>query len=428
MRHPLIIVVLLMAAAACSSPDRARQAGSPVAPSAATTAAATLISSGGNLGPMDVAFPSRADAFQFRNELEAKYQTGLNRGATLTYVDREGDVVWTQEYIRYRANFCDHATAVARVMAIIDGGAAGPICADNREFIVLFPPRDQVLDFRRQLETKYQQMGRAQQPTFVDIEGSVIWTQEYMRYRVNRCDHTTAVQKVFAQIDGGAPSATCGPTCAYVFSPGGRDLSGAQQTATTDLVGQPGGCGWTAVSDAPWLTFSADYAQGRDGVTIPYTVAQNVSGGPRVGRIRVVWDGGGFTSHIVNQDGSSFITTFVLTDPFRSGSQPTTECHLRSTATPCTFTATSNLPGAGGYTYTWTVSYLYGTTEKTSTITGPGATYTITDACGAPDAAATGAASDLNVTLTVTDSAGNTQTVRSGEGMQPALRIVKFTC
>src|ERR671913_349924 len=100
MRHPLIIAVLLMATAACTSPDRARRAGSPVAPTAATTAAAMLISSGGNLGPMDVAFPSRADAFQFRNELETKYQTGLNRGASLTFVDREGDVVWTQEYIR----------------------------------------------------------------------------------------------------------------------------------------------------------------------------------------------------------------------------------------------------------------------------------------------------------------------------------------
>ena len=428
MRHRIIIAVLLMAAAACSSPDRARRAGSPVAPTAATTAAAMLIRSGGNLGPMDVAFPSRIDAFQFRNELETKYQTGLGRGTTLTFVDREGDVVWTQEYIRYRANFCDHATAMARVMAIIDGGAAGPICADNQEFVVLFPPRDQVLDFRHQLETKYQQMGRAQQQTFVDIEGSVIWIQEYMRYRVNRCDHTVAVQKVFEQIDGGAPSATCVPACSYVFSPGGRDVNETQQTTTADLVGQPGGCGWTAVSDASWLTFSTDYASGTNGVTIPYTVAQNVSGGPRSGRIRVVWDGGGFTSHVVNQAGNSFITTFVMTDSFRSGSQPATECHLRSTATPCTFTASSNLPGPGAYTYEWTASYIYSGIQKTTTVTNNSATFTITDACGASDASATGAPGDLNVTLKITDSLGNTQTIRSGEGTQPALRVVKFTC
>lgn len=426
MRHQLVMAVLVLAAAGCSGPDRARTAGSPVAPTTATNPATVLINSGGNLGPMDVAFPSRADAFQFRNELETKYQTGLNRGPSFTFVDREGDVVWTQEYIRYRANFCDHATAVARVLAIIDGGAAGPICADNREFVVLFPPRNEVLDFRRQLETKYQQMGRPEQQTFVDMEGSVIWIQEYMRYRVNHCDHVTAVQKVFAQIDGGAPTATCGPTCAYVFNPGGRDLSGAQQTAFADLLGVPGGCGWTAVSDASWLTFSSDYASGRNGVTIPYSVTQNVSGGPRLGRIRVVWDGGGFTSHVVNQDGSAFITSFVLNDPFRSGTQPTTECHFRSSATPCTFVASSNLPGGGAYTYAWTVSYIYGGAEKTTT--GSGSTYTITDACGASDALPTGNAADLNVTLTVTDSLGNTQTVRSGEGMQPALRVMKFTC
>lgn len=382
---------------------------------------------GGIAGPMDIVFPSRADAFQFRNELESKYQTGLNRPPSFSYVDREGDVVWVQEYIRYRVNFCDHATALARVMAQIDGQTPGGICAENRDFVVIFPPRNEIMDFRRELESKYQQMGRPQQASFVDIEGSVIWTQEYMRYRVNQCDHATAVQKVFAQIDGGAPSATCGPTCAYRAAPSGRNFSAAQQQSYFDLHGEPGGCGWTATSDASWLTFASDYANGRNGLSIPYTVQQNVSGGPRTGRIRVVWDGGGNTTHTVFQDGSPFITTFTMTDPFRSGSAPAIECHFRSTATPCTFTATSNLPG-NNYVYAWTVAYMYGTTVKTTTVTGASATYTITDACGAPDATAGGADSPLDVTLTVTDDQGNTQTIRSGEGRQPALKVVKFTC
>ena len=426
MGHRIVIAVLaLLTAVACSNPDRARRGVSPVAPSA-TIMDTTPMGVGGIAGPMDVLFPSRADALQFRNELETKYQTGLNRAATLTFVDREGDVVWVQEYIRYRVNGCDHATAVSRVMTQIDGGAPGGICAENREFVILFPPRNEVFDFRRELETKYQQMGRTQQSTFVDMEGSVIWTQEYMRYRVNRCDHATAVQKVFAQIDGGAPSDTCVPACTYRVNPPGREVGDAQQSLSVDLIGEPGGCDWTAVSDAPWLTFSSEYAFGRNGVTIPYTVTQNVSGGPRTGRIRVTFPGGN-TIHSVLQQGSQFITSFTMTDSFRSGSTPATECHLRSTATPCTFTATSNLPGTA-YSYTWTVSYLYGTATKSTTATGPSPSYTITDACGAPDATATGAASDLSVTLTVTDSLGNTQTVRSGEGMQPALQIVKFTC
>lgn len=424
MRLHTVIAVMLLVSVACSSPDRSRQA-SMAGPSAATVDT-TPMGVGGIAGPMDVLFPSRADAFQFRNELETKYQTGLNRGATSSFVDREGDVVWVQEYIRYRVNGCDHATAIARVMAQIDGGAPGGICAENREFLILFPPRDQSMDFRRQLETKYQQMGRGLQATFVDAEGTVIWTQEYMRYRVNQCDHASARQRVFQQIDGGAVAATCVPDCLYRFNPGERVLSAAQQNSFVDLQGAPGGCAWTAASEAPWLTFSSDYFAGTNGVSIPYTVAQNVSGGSRTGRIRVTWAGGN-ASHVVFQEGSSFISSFQMTDPFRSGAQPTTECHFRSAATPCTFTATSNLPGGGSYTYTWTASYFYGT-QKSTTQTGTSNQFTITDACGGSGATATGDAADLDVTVTITDSLGNTQTIRSGEGAQPALRIVRFTC
>jgi len=43
-------------------------------------------------------------------------------------VDNEGDVVWTQEYLRYRVNGCGHAVAVQDVMLQIDGFAAPPVC------------------------------------------------------------------------------------------------------------------------------------------------------------------------------------------------------------------------------------------------------------------------------------------------------------
>ena len=54
-------------------------------------------------------------------------------------------------------NGCDHPTAVQRVMSQIDGNPPGGICAENRDFVIVFPPRDQTMDFRRQLETKYSQ-------------------------------------------------------------------------------------------------------------------------------------------------------------------------------------------------------------------------------------------------------------------------------
>ncbi len=424
MRLHTVIAVVLLAMVACSSPDRARRM-SPTGPSAATTPGTGPMGLGGISGPMDVLFPSRADSFEFRNQLEAKYQNGLGRPASSTYVDREGEVVWVQEYIRYRVNGCDHETAVARVMTQIDGGAPGGICAENRDFLIQFPPRDQTMDFRRRLETKYQQMGRGLQQTFVDMEGSVIWTQEYLRYRVNECDHASATQKVMAQIDGGAVSPTCVPACRYRVSPPDRELSAAQQNNSFDFIGEPGGCAWTAGSDASWLTFSSALTSGNNSVTIPYTVTQNVSGGPRQGRIRFAWPGGG-TSHTVYQAGNAIISSFTMTDPFRGGNNATTECHFRSTATPCTFTATSNLPG-GNYVYTWTATYFYGT-QKTTTQTGASNQFTITDACGGTGSTATGEPGDLTVTVTITDSAGNTQTITSGEGAQAALRIVKFTC
>lgn len=68
---------------------------------------------------------------------------------------------------------------------------------------VTFPPRNETLDFRQQLETKYRTgMGRSAATTFVDVEGTAVWLQEYLRYRVSRCDHSSAQTRVMAQIDG----------------------------------------------------------------------------------------------------------------------------------------------------------------------------------------------------------------------------------
>lgn len=128
----------------------------------------------------------------------------------------------------------------------------------------------------------------------------------------------------------------------------------------------------------------------------------------------------------VYQAGNALISSFTMTDPFRGGSSPTTECHFRSAATPCNFTASSNLPG-GNNVYTWTATYFYGT-QKTTTQSGASNQFTITDACGGSGSSSTGEAADLNVTVTITDGAGNSQTITSGEGQQPALRIVRFTC
>src|SRR5918996_505085 len=111
-------------------------------------------------GEFDVSFPGRNESFDFRNQLETKYQTGLGRSAAPTFVDREGEVVWTQEYMRYRTNGCDHSTATQRVMTQIDGQPAGLVCGAPPDGLIAFPPRNEAFDFRRELESRYQLFGR----------------------------------------------------------------------------------------------------------------------------------------------------------------------------------------------------------------------------------------------------------------------------
>lgn len=157
-----------------------------------------------------VSFPPRNESLDFRVQLEAKYRDGLRRSASPTYVDMEGDIVWTQEYARYRVNLCSHADAVSRVMTAIDSGATPPVCGSAPVGTAQFPPRDEALAFRTALEAKYRDgLKRTATSSSVDLEGDVVWIQEYLRYRVNGCGHAVAAQNVFAQVDGFAAPPTC---------------------------------------------------------------------------------------------------------------------------------------------------------------------------------------------------------------------------
>jgi hypothetical protein len=159
---------------------------------------------------LPVAFPPRDESLDFRQQLEAKYRDGLRRGSTATSVDNEGDVVWTQEYFRYRVNQCTHAQALDRVAAQIAGGAPPPVCGTVPDGRVLFPPRTDAVQFRVALEANYRdRRGRAPITTSVDQEGAIVWLQEYLRYRVNGCGHGVAVQSVLVQIDGASSPALC---------------------------------------------------------------------------------------------------------------------------------------------------------------------------------------------------------------------------
>jgi hypothetical protein len=72
-----------------------------------------------------------------------------------THDGRPLAIVWTQEYLRYRANLCTHQQAIDRVMSQIAGGTILGVCGAAPPGRVQFPPRNESLDFQNQLQVKY---------------------------------------------------------------------------------------------------------------------------------------------------------------------------------------------------------------------------------------------------------------------------------
>jgi hypothetical protein len=426
MRHLTGLVIIMFAAGiACSRDPERRVAASPTGPTPAGVTTSLNARAGGLPGPKDLAFPSPNDLFQFRGSLEGKYRNGLGRSASTTYVDLEGEVVWTQEYIRYVANGCSHVIAVERVRVQIAGGPAGGICQAPPDFtLVLFPSRADTLEFRRILETIYQQMGRGLSTSFVDLEGAVIWMQEYLRYRVNACDHANAELKVFVQIDGGAVPATCFVACSFILLPDTVTAPRLAGTQTFEMRSNPVGCPWTAVSDSPWLTIASGFDSGNTFTVIPYSVATN-NGPDRTGRIRLTYAGGTLT-FTVNQSGLPFGSIFTMFDNARSTTTSVPDCQIRTTSNTCSFTATSGLPGST-FTYTWAASYNYGNATRLFTQASSSPNFAFTEACGLPGSSAEGATVLLELTLTISDNLGNSVTLQAGIHQEP-LYLRLFTC
>ena len=419
-RYLVLIFCAVTLIAGCNRNPDQPMAASPTGPSAAKAAPGSLlgptsVAPGGISGTFDVAFPPRNDSFDFRNQLETKYQNGLGRSQAPTYVDKEGEVVWTQEYMRYRSNGCDHNSAVQRVMAQIDGQPAGQICAAPPEGLILFPPRTDSFDFRRQLESKYQQFGRGFSSSAVDPEGGVVWTQEYLRYRVNACDHATAVQKVFSQIDGGGVSPTCYvPPCIFNISPATQSVPAAGGTFTAVITRTSGTCTFGSETLAPWVSIVSG-GSGAEGSTITYTVAANNSDN-RSTAIRVRWPNNS-TLLEINQAGAQ---GFFMTDS-SNAPNPVTTCSIKAAGTVCAFTAIAPVTGAA--TYSWAAAY----TTFTHNQVGASPNFQFTQNCGGPGSSAGGTETLLEVTLMVTDANG-TVTYRAGIGNQPPLTIKFFTC
>jgi hypothetical protein len=210
--------------------------------------------------------------------------------------------------------------------------------------------------------------------------------------------------------------------CAVTLSTTSVKINSGGGTADV-AVATTSNCSWTASSNSSFLTVSA----GGSGIGTATITASANGSGTRTGTVTI----GGQTV-TVTQDAGVF-ASFNLFDPGQNGAGATSICAFRSINggfTTCTLRSTSFTQGIQTVVnFSWTVQYTYATT-KVLTASGSDPTFTITDQCGVANGGATddGALQPLDVTLTVTDAAGNTATAKSGQGSQPKLFVQLFNC
>ena len=387
-------------------------------PSSPSTLTASSPDGGSAMRPAVIALPPRNEGIDFRAQLENKYR-GMGRTPVEAFVDQEGDAVWIGEYYRYRINGCDHNTSMQYVKLQIDTGVAAPVCSAS--FFpenAVYPARDQLVDARRQLGSKYQSMGRSSQSA-VDADGIGIWMGEYFRYTSSGCDHATASQKVLPQIDGAPAPETCLAQCVYRV-PSGIAVPAGGGTFRGEPERTSGSCNWLAQSEVTWINLTQPVTGGNRS-PLTFTVQPN-AGAPRRGSIRISYPGGQ-TSVAVDQSSPIQNIAFEFFDPART-TTAVTECQIASTTTICTLNPVATLPTVI-VSYDWLVEYAYNGI-RIHTQVGPLPSMSFAESCGVLPG--NGVVVPISVRVIATDAAGNTATVYSGQGAQPALQLRAFAC
>lgn len=153
-----------------------------------------------------VTFPVETELLSFRTRLETVYERDLSRTPTPVNAAPRDALSGTRRYLRYRLHGCDHARATANVLRHLDDDAVAPLCA--RPGVVLFPPRNETVAFRHDLESAMAARG-GRGMTAVDLEGEAVWLQHYLELRVVNCPHTAAIDAVIAAILGTAAPMEC---------------------------------------------------------------------------------------------------------------------------------------------------------------------------------------------------------------------------
>jgi hypothetical protein len=161
----------------------------------------------------------RADRVAFRRTMENLYRS--SGGSTRrTYVDIDGIGIWSAEYYWYRVSYCDHATAVARVFAQIEGRGVQPVCAEPASINLAASLADSDA-FRAALETEYRDVLRTSPiDSYLSNDADSIWMKVYTENRFKGMNHAQAAANITDKFAAPAPAPAPKPTPAPT-PPGG---------------------------------------------------------------------------------------------------------------------------------------------------------------------------------------------------------------
>ena len=252
---------------------------------------------------MATVLPSPHDALAFRQVLEAKFQA-LGKPLQNTYVNAEGVIVWTLEYLRYRASGCSQAEAIDKVFAQIDGKGIPAPCGGADAG---YPPQTESLAFRQALEGKYRdQLNAPLSQTYIDQPSEILYTQEFVRYVQSGCSGASSYERVFAQIDGRGVEPDCRqtpPPCSYGISPPSQSAGAAGGAFSVSISAEPSECAWRLSADVPWI--AAQTTTGSGSRTLGLTIGANAGAQSRSGRIALTGDDGTQATVLIEQAGQT---------------------------------------------------------------------------------------------------------------------------
>lgn len=174
-----------------------------------------------------------------------------------------------------------------------------------------------------------------------------------------------------------------GPTCTYSISPTSQSVAASGGSGSVGVSTTPSsGCGWTAVSNASWITVTSG-SNGSGSGTVTYSVAANTSTSARTGTLAVA--GKVFT---VTQAGISCTYSISPTSQSFGSSGGTgtvgvtapSGCSRTASSNASWITITSGSNGSGNGTVAYSVAVNTSTSARTGTVTIAGKTFTVTQA------------------------------------------------